>query len=230
MKLPNFPECNHSITQSLAHYSDQALLSAFQRNPDAGKYFTALFCRYSALVYSLISHTAKSPVQGEYLFALTWRHLLHELGGLELPPAETAKGEKSSFTLQNWIINVTALCINQALLPDVEAIHYSLAEASPPLWCYVERALDRLDPTQRLMVVMAKTFHWSETRIAAYLQAEGDRVSPAAVKGRLQVAYQQLEAALPDDIRSIYLETTDGGLGDAVDDPELDQLLSPIAL
>ena len=232
MKLPDFPECNHVIVQSLAHYSDQALLSAFQRDPSAGKYFTALFCRYSALVYRLIMHTAKSPVQGEYLFALTWRHLLHELSGLALPEDENQPGEKSSLTLQNWIINVTALCINQVMLPEVEAIHYSLREASPPLWCYVERALDRLEPTQRLMVVMAKTFRWSETRIAAYLQAEGEQLSPGDVKARLQFAYQALEAALPKDIQVIYL----GAVGsedlasEAAIDPELENLLSPVAL
>ena len=135
-----------------------------------------------------------------------------------------------SCPLQKWPRGRNPRLRNQVLLPDVEAIHYSLAEASPPLWCYVERALDRLEPTQRLIVVMAKTFHWSETRIAAYLQAEGDRVSPAEVKSRLRAAYQQLEAALPDDIRAIYLEATDAVGINGVDDPELDELLSPMAL
>ncbi|MEM8544353.1 MAG: sigma factor-like helix-turn-helix DNA-binding protein, partial [Cyanobacteria bacterium P01_H01_bin.119] len=103
---------------------------------------------------------------------------------------------------------------------------------SPPLWCYVERALDRLEPTQRLMVVMAKTFRWSETRIAAYLQAEGEQLSPGDVKARLQFAYQALEAALPKDIQVIYL----GAVGsedlasEAAIDPELETLLSPVAL
>jgi hypothetical protein len=57
----------------------------------------------------------------------------------------------------------------------------------------------------RLMVVMAQTFHWSETRIAAYLQAEGEEISPAQVRVQLQEGYQLLEAALPEDIRAIYL-------------------------
>jgi hypothetical protein len=55
------------------------------------------------------------------------------------------------------------------------------------------------------MVVMAQTFHWSETRIAAYLQAEGEEVSPAQVRTHLQNGYQLLEAALPEDICEIYL-------------------------
>jgi hypothetical protein len=55
------------------------------------------------------------------------------------------------------------------------------------------------------MVVMAQTFNWSETRIAAYLQAEGEVMSPAEVSTQLGHGYQLLEAALPDDIREIYL-------------------------
>jgi hypothetical protein len=52
---------------------------------------------------------------------------------------------------------------------------------------------------------MAQTFHWSETRIAAYLQAEGEQISPAEVASSLQEGYQMLEDKLPADIRAIYL-------------------------
>jgi hypothetical protein len=89
-------------------------------------------------------------------------------------------------SLQSWLINITALCINQAVLPEVEEIHYVLAEASPPLWCYTERALNQLDPIERLIIIMAQTFRWSDTRIAAYLQAEGEQITPVAVASRLR--------------------------------------------
>lgn len=194
------------MIKALTRHSDQELLTLFQNHPDAGQYFTAIFCRYSPIVHTLIRHSARSPVQADYLFALTWRHIYHELRGLALPEDGTNLGAGSDhFTLQNWLINVTALCINQADLPPVEAIAYSLKTASPPLWCYTQQALDYLDPAFRLMIVMAQTFRWSETRIAAYLQAEGEQISPAQVKVRLQEAYQRLEAALPEDIRTIYL-------------------------
>jgi DNA-directed RNA polymerase specialized sigma24 family protein len=204
VQIPNFPECHHPLLKSLHHYSDQELLTLFQRHPDAGQYFTAIFCRYSPIVYTLIRHSARSPVQADYLFAITWRHIYHELGGLDLYQNPATGSE--AVNLQSWIINVTAVCINRADLPPVESIHYSLQAAPPPLWCYIERSLDQLPPVQRLMVLMAQTFHWSETRIAAYLQAEGEMISPAEVKQQLQVGYQQLEANLPEDIRAIYLE------------------------
>ncbi|HEY9628798.1 MAG TPA: sigma-70 family RNA polymerase sigma factor [Coleofasciculaceae cyanobacterium] len=203
MQIPSFPECSHPLVNALNHYSDQEMLTLFQRHPDAGKYFTAIFCRYSPIVYSLIRHSVRSPVQADYLFAVTWRHIYYELGGLDLH--ETSAIEGKPFTLQSWLINITAVCINRMELPPVESIHYSLSEASPPLWCYIEQALDRLIPLHRLMVLMAQTFHWSETRIAAYLQAEGEIVTAAEVKQRLDEAYQELEAALPEDISEIYL-------------------------
>jgi hypothetical protein len=209
VQIPSFPECNHAIVQQLAHLSDRDLLHHFKAEPEAGRYFTAIFCRYSPVVYSLISHSARSPIQAEYLFALTWRHILNELSGLELPATEPATEESEevgrSLSLQSWLINVTALCINQAVLPEVEEIHYSLSQASPPLWCYVERALDQMDPLERVILVMAQTFRWSDTRISAYLQAEGERMTPAEISVRLRQAAQSLEQALPSDIRQLYL-------------------------
>ncbi|MDM9581711.1 MULTISPECIES: sigma-70 family RNA polymerase sigma factor [unclassified Nostoc] len=201
MQIPHFPEANHPLVKSLFHHSDHELLTLFQRYPDAGKYFTVIFCRYSPIVYTLIRHSARSPVQADYLFALTWRHIYYELGGLKLTDSES--GEEA-LTMQNWLINMTAFCINEIKLPPTEAIHYSLQATSPPLWCYVQQALDQLPPILRLIVLMAQTFHWSETRIAAYLQAEGEAIAPNEVANFLQEGYRMLEDKLPTDIRAIY--------------------------
>jgi hypothetical protein len=202
VQIPSFPEANHPLVKSLFHHSDQELLTLLRRYPDHGKYFTAIFCRYSPIVYTLIQHSARSPVQADYLFALTWRHIYYELGGLYLTNPET--GEKV-LTLQNWLINITAFCINEIKLPPTEAIHYSLKDTSPPLWCYIEQALDQVPPLLRLIVLMAQTFHWSETRISAYLQAEGEKISPQEVANLLQEGYRMLEDKLPADLRAIYL-------------------------
>lgn len=201
MQIPHFPEANHPLVKSLFHHSDHELLTLFQQNPDAGKYFTVIFCRYSPIVYTLIRHSARSPVQADYLFALTWRHIYYELGGLNLSDSESGK---EALTMQNWLINMTAFCINEIKVPPTEAIHYSLQATSPPLWCYVQQALDQLPPVLRLIVLMAQTFHWSETRIAAYLQAEGEAIAPSEVANFLQEGYRMLEDKLPTDIRTIY--------------------------
>lgn len=202
MQIPHFPEANHPLVKSLFHHSDHELLSLFQRYSDTGKYFIVIFCRYSPIVYTLIQHSARSPVQADYLFALTWRHIYYELGGIDLSNPQPGQ---EPLTLQNWLINMTAYCINEIPVPPTEAIHYSLQATSPPLWCYVEQALDQLPPVLRLMVLMAQTFHWSETRIAAYLQAEGEKIAPVEVANFLQEGYRMLEDKLPADIRAIYL-------------------------
>jgi hypothetical protein len=204
VQIPYFPEANHPVVQSLSRYSDQELLTLFQRNPDQGRYFTTIFCRYTPIVYTLIAHSVRSPVQADYLFALTWRHIYYELGGVDL--RRSNQTQTVQLTLQNWLINVTAQCINQAKLPPVESIHYSLKAAPPVLWCYVNQALDRIPPLLRLMTIMAQTFRWSETRIAAYLQVEGEKIAPPEVNLKLQEAHRALELNLPQDIRLIYFD------------------------
>ena len=126
VKIPTFPECDHALIRSLIHLSDYDLVVSLQKSPADGKYFAALFCRYSPVVYSLIRHSARSPVQADYLFALTWRHVLNELSGIDLPSLSTAE-----FSLQAWLIGLTAAHINQAVLPEVADIHYALQDAPP---------------------------------------------------------------------------------------------------
>lgn len=210
---PNFSESNHPLVKSLFHHSDGELLTLFQRHPEQGKYFTAIFCRYSPIVYSLISHACKSPVQADYLFALTWRHIYYELRGLDLRENQENGANEPALTLQNWLINMTALCVNSVELPPVESIHYSLQAASPPLWCYIQQALELLPALVRVVVLMAETFQWSETRIAGYLQAEGDEITPAEIKRVLKEGYHLLEKELPVDIREIYLDTLPAEFG-----------------
>ncbi len=200
MSLPTFAESKHPLIQSLAQRSDQELLSLFQQHPDVGQYFVTLFCRYSGLVYRVVQHAAKSPVQTDYLFALAWRHVFNELSGVDLNDVQKVGGG-----FQGWLLAAIAACINTVKLPPVEEIHYDIQSASPPFWCYLDRALDELPPTTRLIIVMAQTFNWSETRISAYLQAEGEILPPAEIRRQLETGYRILETRLPEDIRSIYL-------------------------
>ena len=203
MQTLHLPESNHPLVQSLSHYSDQKLLTLFQHHPDQGQYFVAIFCRYAQIVHTLIDHSVRSPVQADYLFCQTWRHIFYEMRGLDLRQTPELK---EGATLQNWIINVSAICINRAELPPVESIHYSLKDAPPPLWCYVAQVLDQLDPLLRLVLIMSQTFRWSESRIAAYLQAEGESIEIGEMKQLLGQANQTLQQELPQDIRVIYLE------------------------
>jgi DNA-directed RNA polymerase specialized sigma24 family protein len=197
--IPVFPEANHPLIKSLYQQSDQELLTLFQRYPETGQYFVALFCRYTPMIYPVVQRSAQSPVKADYLFALVWRHLFNELSGLDLNKLQ------GGMTFQAWLLNVTAAHMNRVEMPSVEEIHYDIKAASPPFWCYLDRALDEMPPDLRLIIVMAQTFNWSETRIAAYLQAEGEILSPAEIRQKLATGYQLLEKHLPEDIRSIYL-------------------------
>ena len=204
MRTPQFPEANHPLIKSLFPHSDQDLLDFFQQNPGQGKYFITLFCRYSKIVHKLIWHSNRSAVKADYLFALTWQYIFEQMRTLNLEQEQ----QKGIYSFQGWVIKATAFCLTNSNLPPVESINYNLKAASPPLWCYVKSALDQLPPSTRLMVIMADNFHWNPTRIAAYLEAEGESMSPAAVEVSLQEGYQLLENSLPEDVRSVYFNYT----------------------
>ena len=199
LSIPTFPETNHEILQSLASYSDRELVSLHQLHPEQGKFFTALFCRYGSIVHSVVQHAAPSQIQADYLFAIAWRQIFGELGRVKL------SSDPEATNWQNWLIDITGSKIEHADVPPPAQIRYALQAAPPPLWCYLERGLDRLSPRSRLIVIMTQNFKWDEQRISAYLQGEGERVPAAEISTYLAEGYQQLEAELPQDIRDIYL-------------------------
>ncbi len=205
MQIPKFPEANHPLVRPLFDKSDLELLTLLQQNPEQGKYFIAIFCRYSSMIYTIIQHGARSRSQCNYLFATIWRHLYYEMQDLDPEWLETT-GKNS---LQSWLIKNTGLALNEIEVPSLESINYDLSAAPPPLWCYLEAALEKLPPLVRLMVLMAQTFHWNETRIADYLQQEDEEITLEKVQSGLKQGYDLLETALPDDIRMIYIYRND---------------------
>ncbi len=200
LSIPTFPETNHEILRSLASYSDRELIGLHQLHPEQGKFFTALFCRYGAIVHSVVQHAVESQIQADYLFAIAWRQIFGELHRVKI----AADPEATNW--QNWLMDITGNTIAQIEVPPSAQIRYALKIAPPPLWCYLERGLDLLPPLSRLIVVMTQSLKWKEQRISAYLQGEGQKIPPDSIPHYLGEGYQQLEAAVPQDIREIYLD------------------------
>jgi hypothetical protein len=202
MRVPEFPEAQHSIVQALSAHSDRELVYGFQQHPEEGQFFVAIFCRYAGLSYVLIRNMARAALQTDYLFARVWRNIFFEL--IYLDPGEPLEGT-DDFSLQTWVFNKTALCINQEEAPSIESVQYALDTAPPPLWCYLQVALDHLPPLQRLVLVLSQTFHWSDTRIAGFLQSEGELIEREALPQIKGEAHEALIQTLPQDIKAIYL-------------------------
>jgi hypothetical protein len=209
LDLPTIAEGRHPLIAPLLIQTDQELLQQWQQSPEQGKYFTALFCRYGHLVYALLHHQAKSSLQVDYLFAKTWQLVFNGLTNLKVTEKiATDWAISTSSSLQSWILSQTAACIHQQEVPAIANIHYSLSAAPPPLWCYLEAALAQMPNPTRLMILMARTFHWSESRIAAYLESEGESYSVADVQTQLTEGYRLLSTLIPEDIQTIYLESS----------------------
>jgi hypothetical protein len=202
MSVPEFLEAQHPLVQVLCNEGDRSLVHSFQQNPHEGKYFTAIFCRYSGLTYVLIRNMARAALQTDYLFARVWRNIFFELTYLDIGELDPTIVDE--FSLQTWIFNKAALCVNQEEAPSIESVQYALSVASPPLWCYLQMALDQLPALHRLVLVLSQTFHWSESRIMGFLEAEGQSLDQQTVAETQAEAYQRLIESLPQDIQSIY--------------------------
>lgn len=198
LSIPTFPEADREIIKSLAVYSDRELVSLHQLHPEQGKFFTALFCRYAAIVHSVVQQAVESQVQADYLFAMAWRQIFEELDRVKLSAPEATNW-------QSWTIDITGSTLDRTEVPPADRIRYSLAAAPPPLKYYLERALDRIPPLSRLIVVMNQNLKWNEQRICAYLQGEGQKIPAASIPAYLAEGYRQMEAAIPEDIRDLYL-------------------------
>jgi len=202
VQLSPLPELSHPLIQALIAKSDRELVNLFQLHPELGEYFVAIFCRYGQIIYTLSSGSTRSPIQGDYLFAQTWQRIYDELRSLHPEQADQIFTETS---LQNWLIDIAGVMIVNNEVPAIDEISYKLATTPPVLLCYLTQAIDQLPENLRLVLLLSQTFHWSSPRIAAYLQAEGDRITTSQVNNLLDQALQTITTTLPEDIQSIYL-------------------------
>ncbi|MGF1480640.1 MAG: sigma-70 family RNA polymerase sigma factor [Cyanophyceae cyanobacterium] len=197
VQIPQFSESSHPLIQSLSHYSDRELLALFERYPQQGKYFTAIFCRYSSTLYVLVASAAHSAQQAHYLHALTWQRIFSQM-----------REDQTTFdSFQHWLIHTAATFIQHPHLED-ELIRDELA-ISPPLWCYVDRSLEQLPPRQRFVLVMSNKFGWSNEQIIPHLPSG---VTPEDIQSYVDQGYQALQAGIPEDIRQIYLQPSQKSL------------------
>jgi hypothetical protein len=142
----------------------------------------------------------------DYLFARVWRNLFYRLRGLNWEELQSeGQGEAS---LQSWIFQNVALSIHQDQIPPIESIQYSLDDVPLPLWCYLQTALDHVESLPRLILVLTERFHWSPAKVVSFLKAEGHSLATADLATYSGLGQAQLEAALPADIREIYLALT----------------------
>ena len=74
-----------------------------------------------------------------------------------------------------------------------------------PLEYFVDRALDKLYPLERLIVVGKDKFVWSDEKICEYLQNQGQNLTRSEVNTYYIQGHSRLLNFLPIDIVTIYL-------------------------
>jgi len=197
----NTIEINHPLIEPLLKKSDQELLALFQAHPNLGQYLVAIFCRYGQIIYTLTRDSDRSPLQADYLLFKTWERIYQELKSLQI---------KNDKILKNFLIDITAVESNSFKAP--EQIKYDLSLTPPIFLCYLNAALEQLPRELRLVLTLSFNFNWSSSRIAAYLQSEGDSLPELFRQYRVKdmdclisKASSDLLQLLPQDIQDIYL-------------------------
>ena len=125
VQLPPLPEIHHPKIQALFQKSDRELVTLFQRHPEEGQYFAAIFCRYGQVLYTLIGTATSSPVQSDYLFVKTWEYIYHEMRVLDL------RVTTQRLSLQSWLSNIAAMMINRVVFTPVDDSQSSRKATSP---------------------------------------------------------------------------------------------------
>jgi hypothetical protein len=195
--IPTFAEARHESILALQEASDTELMQSHRQEPEQAKFFIALFCRYAAIVYSIIQHVSSDSVQVDYAFALAWQRIFDQIQLLE-------DHQIKSNNWQQWIVTVAGKLIGQETLPAATDISYRLREVSPPLRCYTLRSLELVQPLLRLVFIMGEQWQWSPKQIVVALRAEGEDLAEMDVPLYLAEAQKAFEKTLPLDLLEIY--------------------------
>jgi DNA-directed RNA polymerase specialized sigma24 family protein len=198
-------EINHPIIEPLLKKTDRELLAEFQTDRRKEKFLVAIFCLYGQIIYRLTNDAGRSPQIANYLFTKTWERIEQELRSV---PINTVN------SLQNLLIDITGVVINSFTSEELETGVFTDKSAnksdpqnpvSPIFLCYLHQTLDRLPSDLRLVLVLAYTWQWSSSRIAAYLQSEGESIDN--IDRLISKAEFEIVRLLPLDIQEIYLSS-----------------------
>jgi hypothetical protein len=197
VQIPHFMEADHQLIRPLKSSSDTELIQCWRQELDQARFFTAFFCRYSAVTYSIVQHASNSQIQVEYVFAKTWQHIFGRIQQLD-------DARLNSIVWQNWLVDIAGEYLDHFQIPPVEKINYRLAAVPPPLLCYVEQSLNSMQPLLRLVFMMNNHWHWPVSRIASHLKAEGEQIEDLDLPLYLAESQKAFEKTLPVDLQEIY--------------------------
>jgi len=211
---PLWRECEASIVKGVAHHSDLELLRAFQRQPQAARYFIALFCRYCAWVDGILAEHLP-PEQRAAWREEVWLRLYARLQHLDVRTLQSEGGGDP--VLAPWLAAQIRELIwpfagrsdgaaeGEAAPPQTASAGAAKLPLSPALACYLSAALDNLPGDMRFILLLRDRFGWSPERIAAQLKADRYYLAPEEVDAIVASARQLLLQHLPADVRALYL-------------------------
>lgn len=195
-----FPEVKHELIRPLISLEDLQICQMWQQEPHKYRYLLTIFFRYHQLNKSFEIDLNVQYLINKYYFQL-WYFIFDELFNyIYLPTPNVLKNAIQSLTekffLKEEINNHQYNIKNQI---NEEMIRYL------PWQFFLEKALDKLSPLERIIIVTKDKFAWQEEKILEYLQQQKQKITLSELNAYYSQAHSHLLNSLPMDIITIYL-------------------------
>lgn len=194
-----FPEINHELMIPLQSLDDFQICQKWEHEPHKYRYLLAIFCRYYQLTDTLKIKAKYAELVTKYYVQL-WYFIFDRL--LLILPSENYNLEVVLKSL------IEEFCSREEIIEN----HISAVNSPPqndlrylPLQYFLEKALNKLYPLERIIIITKDNFAWDEGKILEYLHQQKKDITLSELKAYYTQAHSRLINALPTDIITIYL-------------------------
>ena len=194
-----FPEINHELIFPLQSLDDFQLCQKWDHEPHKYRYLLAIFFRHYKLVDTVKVNNKYQELIHNYYLQL-WYFIFDQL--LLTLPSEKFNLEAALKSLVEEFFSQKESIDNQ-ISTQKESFNGNVRYL--PLQYFLEKALSKLYPLERIIIVTKDNFGWDENKILEYLHQQEQNITLSELKAYYTQAHSRLINALPTDIITIYL-------------------------
>ena len=194
-----FPEINHELILPLQSLDDFQLCQKWENEPHKYRYLLAIFFRHYQLADTFKINDKYRELIDQYYVQL-WFFIFDRL--LLALPSEQYNLEVVIKSLIEEFFSQEEL-IDKQTSPRKESFDEIVRYL--PLQYFLEKALSKLYPLERIIIVTKDNFGWDENKILEYLHQQEQNITLSELKAYYTQAHSRLINALPTDIITVYL-------------------------
>ncbi len=193
-----FPQINHELIIPLRALDDFQVCKKWKKEPYKVRYLLVIFFRYYKLENIININISTQELVDKYYVQL-WYFIFEELF--------TNISLRKSHDLKDSILFLTEKFLSEqdilVMPPNITSNFVEENVKYLPLQYFVEKALDKLYPLERIIIVAKNKFGWEDDKILEYLQQQ-QTITSSKLKAYYTQAYSRIINSLTKDIITIY--------------------------